>query len=250
MQRSSPIGDVIIELTEIDSTNNYAMRLLNEGMAEHGLVIRTDFQTHGRGQLGNIWLSEESKNLLFSIVLDTTSMPIDYQFMLNAMATVSIAHFMMDEFHIPDICIKWPNDIYAGGKKISGILIENQLRGNTWTNSIVGIGMNINQTAFPDLVRATSVQRINQKTYKLNHTLKRFLAAFNQSFMTMIADYDLYFRLYNNLLYKQGEWMDFTRNHELYQGKVIGVNTVGLLQLEVNGKIRKYKHKDIEILIS
>jgi BirA family biotin operon repressor/biotin-[acetyl-CoA-carboxylase] ligase len=71
MIQNSAFGETIIELNEIDSTNNYAMRLINEGMAEHGLVIKADFQTHGKGQLGNVWIAEESKNLLCSVILDT-----------------------------------------------------------------------------------------------------------------------------------------------------------------------------------
>jgi BirA family transcriptional regulator, biotin operon repressor / biotin---[acetyl-CoA-carboxylase] ligase len=250
MLKSSPIGDVIIELTEIDSTNNYAMRLINEGMAEHGLVIRTDFQTHGKGQHGNVWMSEESKNLLFTIVMDTTSLPIDSQFMLNAMTTVSIANFMMAEFQIRNICIKWPNDIYAGNKKLSGILIENHLRGNTWSNAIVGIGINVNQASFPDLLRASSVFNETGKNHKLKQVLKKFLTLYNQNYMTLLTDYQLYFNLYNNMLYNQGQVISFIKNHEMYQGKLIGVNTTGELQMEVNGKVKRYKHKEIELLLA
>lgn len=250
MHKSSPIGDVIIELTEIDSTNNYAMRLLNEGMAEHGLVIQADFQTAGRGQQGNIWLSEESKNLLFSIVLDTSGLPVDSQFMLNAMTTVSIANLLMTEYQLPDVKIKWPNDVYAGKRKVSGILIENQLRGSSWSNSIIGIGLNVNQRNFPDMLRASSILNETGKLQKLNQVLKKFLTIYNQNFLTLLTDYHLHFNLYNNMLFNQGMEINFIKNHEMYKGKVIMVNERGELQLEVNGRIKSYKHKEIDILLS
>ncbi|MBL7772364.1 MAG: biotin--[acetyl-CoA-carboxylase] ligase [Chitinophagaceae bacterium] len=250
MHKSSPIGDVIIELTEIDSTNNYAMRLLNEGMAEHGLVIRADFQTAGRGQQGNTWLSEESKNLLFSIVMDTVRLPVESQFMLNAMTTVSIANLLMTEYHIPDIKIKWPNDVYAGKKKVSGILIENQLRGSTWSNAIIGIGINVNQSNFPDLLRASSILNETGKQQKLKQVLKKFLAIYNENFLTLQTDYHVHFNLYNGLLFNKGQEITFMRNFEMYKGKVIMVNDRGELQLEVNGRIKSFKHKEIEILLS
>lgn len=248
MLKSSPIGDVIIDLIEIDSTNNYAMRLINEGMAEHGLVIRTDFQTQGKGQHGHIWMSEESKNLLFTLILDTSSMAIDYQFMLNAMTAVTIANFLMIEFQIPDVSIKWPNDIYAGKKKISGILIENHLRGSNWTNAVIGIGININQQQFPDALSASSVYNETGKSHKVNQVLKKFLPSFNQNFMGFLTDPDQFLKTYNSLLLRQGMDITYTKNHELYRGRLIGALPNGELQVETEGKLRKFKHKEIEII--
>ena len=134
MLRNSVIGEVLIELLEIDSTNNYAMRLINEGMAEHGMTIRADYQTEGRGQQGKNWLSEESKNLLFTTILDTTGFSIQKQFILNTFTCLSVAEFLMTNIGLREVSIKWPNDIYAENKKIAGILIENIIRG---TNSRV-----------------------------------------------------------------------------------------------------------------
>ena len=143
MLKTSPIGDLIIELSEIDSTNNYAMRLINEGMAEHGMAILADFQTNGKGQHGNIWQAQESKNLLCSIILDTHGFPLEKQFLLNTMACLAVADTLIQQYLLQDVSIKWPNDIYAGKRKIAGILIENQIRGVSWSHAVIGIGLNI-----------------------------------------------------------------------------------------------------------
>ena len=140
MLRTSPLGEVLIELSEIDSTNNYAMRLINEGMAEHGMTIRSDFQTTGKGQHGNSWQAEERKNLLFTTILDTKGFQLQDQFLLNAFACLSVADYLMTNADIRNVTIKWPNDIYAGDRKIAGILVEKG-RG-----TVVGIGLNISQT--------------------------------------------------------------------------------------------------------
>lgn len=250
MRKTSPIGDVIIELSEIDSTNNYAMKLLNEGMAEAGLCIKADKQTQGKGQLGNIWISEESKNLLFSVILDTEDFVIEKQFYLNAMACISVADLLMNHFEIREISIKWPNDIYAGNKKIAGILIENNIRGNSWTNAVVGIGLNINQTVFPDLNRATSLINETGKAEKVNHVMKLLIKYLNKNYLLLQKDEEQLFKLYNSLLFKIGSKVLYKKKHEILEGILLGVSKMGLLELKTGNLIKGYKHKEVELIIS
>ena len=132
------IGSSVIELSEIDSTNNYAMQLANGGMAEHGTVVITNYQTKGKGQQGNQWSSEPGSNLLFSIILDTSHDDIQSQFLLNAAFCSGIAHMLMEHFELSATSIKWPNDIFIHKKKIAGILIENLIRGQQWQFAIAG----------------------------------------------------------------------------------------------------------------
>ena len=250
MLKGSLIGDVIIELSEIDSTNNYAMRLIDEGMAEHGMIIRADFQTKGKGQFANLWLAEESKNLLISTIIDTKEFAIEKQFFLNAATCLSVAEMLMTNYNIPHVSIKWPNDIYAGDKKIAGILIENSLRGTQWTNAVVGIGLNVNQAVFSDLNRATSMINQTQEKQKVKSVLKNLLKILNKQFLKIGTKEHELFEAFNLNLYKLNKEIAFTKKNELYKGIVRGVNVQGELELEVEGKIKRFKHKEIELVLS
>ncbi len=250
MLKGSLIGDVIIELSEIDSTNNYAMRLIDEGMAEHGMIVRADFQTKGKGQLANLWLAEESKNLLISAIIDTREFAIEKQFFLNAATCLSVAEMLMTNYNIPHVSIKWPNDIYAGDKKIAGILIENSLRGSQWTNAVVGIGLNVNQAVFSDLNRATSMFNQTQEKQKVKSVLKNLLKILNKHFLKIGNNEDALFEAFNQNLYKVNKEIAFTKKNELYKGIVKGVNAFGELEVEVAGKLKRYRHKEIELVLS
>lgn len=249
MLKNSPIGDIIIELSEIDSTNNYAMRLVDEGMAEHGTVIRADYQSAGRGQMGNTWLAEESKNLLCSVIIDTSTFPIEQQFYLNAVTCLAVADMLMSVYQIPNVSIKWPNDIYAAHKKIAGILIENSIRGSQWSHAIVGIGLNVNQQIFPDINRATSMVNITGQKNRLNQVLKNLLKIYNQYFKKMGSQQSELLLAFNQNLYAYQREIHFLKKNETYKGIVQGVNPQGEIEIMLNGKVKKFKHKEIELML-
>ncbi|MBP6624821.1 MAG: biotin--[acetyl-CoA-carboxylase] ligase [Chitinophagaceae bacterium] len=250
MLKTSPIGDLIIELSEIDSTNNYAMRLINEGMAEHGMTIRADFQTNGKGQHGNVWQAQESKNLLCSIILDTHGFQLEKQFLLNTMACLAVAETLVQQYFLQDVSIKWPNDIYAGKRKIAGILIENQIRGITWSHAVIGIGLNINQNNFEDLNRATSISIETNKQFKIKQVNKVLLKWINIYFQKFSQNETDLLKHYNQLLLHVGEEINFKRNFEYFKGKLLGVNADGRIEIEINSKIKKFQHREIELILS
>ncbi|MBR4324827.1 MAG: biotin--[Bacteroidales bacterium] len=139
-----------IKYSIIDSTNDEAQRQLQNGIApKEDFVIRADFQTDGRGQRGNTWHSPNAMNLMFSLVHYPVKLEARHQFMLSQAAALSVAEYLAQK-GVADVSIKWPNDIYVGMKKICGMLIENAVSGHYIRYSIIGIGININQTAFPD----------------------------------------------------------------------------------------------------
>ena len=150
------------------------------------MTIRSDFQTTGKGKHGNSWQAEERKNLLFTTILDTKGFQLHDQFLLNAFACLSVADYLMTNADIRNVTIKWPNDIYAENKKIAGILIENIIRGSTWTHAIIGIGLNVNQTYFPDMHWATSMQLETGKTVKINLLMKELLKSMNIHFTLVV----------------------------------------------------------------
>lgn len=142
-------------LDTIDSTNSEALRRLPDLPSCTVLAARE--QTAGRGQRGNTWFSEPGKNLTFSIVLKFGPGAVSARdaHYLNCLASLSVVS-LLDSFGIRSQ-IKWPNDIYVGKRKICGMLLENTLCTTGLAASVIGIGLNVNQTAFPRLANATSV---------------------------------------------------------------------------------------------
>lgn len=167
----------IIRLEETESTNSYLRDLLKSQHLEEGSVVVADFQTAGRGQVGNNWYSDKGDNLLFSLLIYPTGIPANEQFIISRMVSLAIKN-TLDQF-ADDIRIKWPNDIYWKEKKIAGILIENSLQGKIIENSIIGIGLNLNQQIFPtELPNPVSLRQITateqDKNYILDLLLKEF----------------------------------------------------------------------------
>lgn len=132
----------IIHIAETDSTN----RWLRERGGEGDMVVVADYQTAGKGQGNNSWESERGKNLLFSVLYHPQRIPANRQFHISMAVSLAIADALGE--HIGDVSIKWPNDIYWRNAKICGILIENRLLGQTIRDSIIGVGVNVNQRQF------------------------------------------------------------------------------------------------------
>ena len=160
------LGVPLIELSTIDSTNIYAMAQIKEGLAESGSCFRADYQTHGKGQHGRIWESSKGQNILCSYILELEKLddlkkwtPTD-QIGFSAAIALGIRAFF--EAHTNgDTKIKRPNDIYWRDRKAGGILIENLLKGTAWTWTVIGIGININQTVFsPEAPNPVSLKQI------------------------------------------------------------------------------------------
>ena len=139
--------DIPIEhINEVSSTNDYLAQLCERNKAQEFYTVITDHQLDGKGQRGNTWESENGKNLLFSMVLYPTALEANKQFYLSMLTTISIIDALSK--YTDNFCVKWPNDIYWKDKKIGGILIENELEGKYITQSIIGIGLNVNQEEF------------------------------------------------------------------------------------------------------
>lgn len=168
---------LVIRLKELDSTNNYMKSLVREKQPEEGSVVITDFQTGGRGQMGNGWNSERGRNLLFSLLIYPEDVPANEQFIISRIASLAVKN-TLDQF-TDDIRIKWPNDIYWKDKKIAGMLIENDVQGRNITNSVIGIGININQELFPEeLPNPVSLKQIVGSEQDRDYILDTFIREF------------------------------------------------------------------------
>ncbi len=167
----------IIHLEETESTNSYLKELIKSEQLVEGSVVVADFQTAGRGQVGNSWFSSKGDNLLFSLLIYPTEIPANEQFIISRITSLAIKN-TLDQF-TDDIRIKWPNDIYWKDKKIAGILIENNLQGKVIENSIIGIGLNLNQQIFPiELPNPVSLRQITATEYDKNYILDLLMKEF------------------------------------------------------------------------
>ncbi|GAB4260002.1 MAG: biotin--[acetyl-CoA-carboxylase] ligase [Vicingaceae bacterium] len=244
------IGNQIIRLKEVDSTNDYLKSFKTSNIAFEGLVVVAQNQKKGRGQMGNEWLTEPDKNLTFSVLLKP-KLTINYSFVLSMLTSLAIIEFLRS-IGLNSPLIKWPNDIYYHQKKMAGILIENTIKKEVISESIIGVGININQTQFESL-NATSVGLVLNKTIDLEAALLKLLKLFDatylkfkqqQNFKSIKQEYLrnlMGFNAYLNFIDKNGD--SFT-------AKIIDVEWNGRLVLETNQKeIRKYFFKEVEFKI-
>ena len=164
----------IIQLQRVDSSNNYASLLLSNNEVNTETVVSAQCQEKGRGQQGNYWESKLDKNLAFSLILYTDYLNVEKQFSLSQAIALSIIDLLNDYKIIANV--KWPNDILVENKKIAGILVENSIMGHSIVNSIVGIGLNVNQVVFGNFEpKAVSLKMIKNEYYDIQTILNQLL---------------------------------------------------------------------------
>jgi len=226
----------VIKYETLSSTNDFANELLieKENEINNFTVIWALNQTKGKGQKGNKWVSDSGKNLTFSIIYYPKSkiIPLN-QFLLNQTVSLGIIDTLKKILPSEKVTIKWPNDIYVINKKIAGILIENQIMGNYIKNSIIGIGLNINQISFSkELINATSLKLITNTDYELEDILRKICTSIEKRFLQLINnEIDMINSDYiKNLLYFDEIRQYFYKN-ELIFAKIIGINETGKLKI-------------------
>ncbi len=236
-------------IPEINSTNDYLKELLRSQKLEEGTIVRTDFQTAGKGQVGNNWESERGKNLLFSTVLYPDFVEISYSFILSKMVSVAIVDTLLAE-NIENISIKWPNDIYIGDKKLAGILIENSLSGNNITQCIIGIGLNLNQEQFACAPNPVSLKQITGKEYRIEDFLSSLKENIFARYQAMIESDEASINTdYFKYLYRKKGFHQYRANDEFFEAKIKTVLPTGQLVLETRvGEVKRFYFKEIEFI--
>ena len=234
-------------LDTIDSTNSEALRRLPQ--LPSGTVLAAYDQTAGRGQRGNTWFTEPGRNLTFSIILKDLPLSALEAIRLNFLASVALVDFLDAKGVRADI--KWPNDIYVSGKKISGMLIENTLGADgRVAASVIGIGLNINQKEFPQLALATSLACCTGREYPLEESLEEFLALF-ENLLPQLSSEELMGR-YASRLFRRGvsaRYHDLLSGEE-YEGVIEGVEADGRLCIrDLGGRTRLYRFKEVSYLL-
>ncbi len=247
----------VIHLTETASTSDELRRMADRGEAPDDFTtIIADFQTAGRGQVGNHWESEAGQNLLLSTILRPKGVDVSRQFLLSmavslavtdALATVLPAHAQ------PLLKIKWPNDIYVAHGKMVGILVENRLRGREIADVIVGAGVNVNQTIFrsnaPNPLSVKNVKGQDTDVMTLAHALLRSLRL-RMGFLADGREADLAREYMTKLYNADGDLHPFADAHGRFLGRIISVAPDGRLTLETEaGERRQYTFKEVEHVV-
>jgi len=227
------IGQSFIVLNTVDSTNNHAMKLVREHKTSHGTVFFALEQTKGKGQRNKHWESKAGENLLMSVVIDCTKYALRKQFQLS-MVTSLACYNLLKKYAGDETGIKWPNDLYWRDRKAGGILIENIINGNNWETAVLGIGINVNQTAFPVMNRkAVSLKQISGKDHDPIEVAKELCIELEKMISLLDADKsEELLELYNKVLYKKDQVSRFKKDNLTIEAKVKGVNIDGNLMLE------------------
>jgi BirA family biotin operon repressor/biotin-[acetyl-CoA-carboxylase] ligase len=242
----------IIELDRIDSTNNYAANLVNSGQVVEGTVIWAHTQTAGKGQGENRWISEPGKNLTISMILYPRFLPIESQFMLNKSVSLAVFDFVHTLLPQGSCKIKWPNDIYSGFLKLGGILINNTISGSSFDTSIIGIGININQTRFnPALPNPISIRKLISRETDLDKALTALTGRLDQRYDQLRnGDFSSLDHEYRNNLLGMNEERKFKTDFGVFNGLIRDVDLFGRLIIETTGKKRlTFSHKEVELLL-
>jgi BirA family transcriptional regulator, biotin operon repressor / biotin---[acetyl-CoA-carboxylase] ligase len=243
------IGSKILFSENLPSTNSHAIDLLKENKLPEGTIVHTNYQTAGRGYSANKWESEDSKNLLLSIVLYPSFIKPEDQFLISMTISLGICDFL--KHNIPACTIKWPNDIYVMNDKIAGILIESAIAGEIVEHTIVGIGLNINQTGFSSQIpNPTSLRLITGMEYDTSTCLRQLSEAIDKRYKQLIAGGRNIKNEYISRLFRLNEWSEFRDEKEMFTARILSINEEGKLILEKKDSKRKeYAFKEVEFII-
>lgn len=240
-------GKTIINLPTCHSTNEYASQLLSEVKVMEGTLIITPNQTAGKGQRNSVWEAEPGQNLTFSLIFNPSFLPIDKQFYLNIISSMAVRD-TLEHFLMTAVKVKWPNDIYLLNNKISGILIQNSIKGSVINNSIIGVGINVNQTQFNDK-KAISMKIYHKTSFSLEEVLNFFLEKMEAYYLILRAlKFEALEKNYLNNLFRFDERNHFKANKVVIEGKIKGIDELGRLIIESEGKIAAFNFKEVEFL--
>lgn len=247
------IGKVANYIARVNSTNIFANNLLSKSTPTEGTVIYTDHQYAGRGQIGSKWESAIGKNIIVSVILYPKFLPLSEQFKLNQVAALAIYDLLSQYiFPVDQLMVKWPNDIYVNNKKLGGILIENKLKGTLLTNTIIGVGLNINQSTFPEnLPNPTSLIVETGQEQDVYEMIGLFCACLERRYLQLKAgQYDLLDSDYLQVLYGYREWRNFknTQTQQVFRGKITGISSGGKLHIQTAQKRLFFYFKEVAFL--
>lgn len=249
------IGKNLLFLPEVESTNTYAMGMLRNVNALEGTVVYTDNQTRGKGQRGSSWNSAVASNITASIILKPGFLKADESFFLSKISALAIYDVLTDVLNSSqyDIKIKWPNDMLVNSRKIAGILIENNYHQQLLQNSVIGIGLNVNQSDFGDLSSlATSLSRLSGISYDRKAILEKLCSYLEKWYLSLKSGNisqinELYLARLNGM--NQMASFRLPGNEDVFEATITGVTKEGHLCLDIPGSgSRTFDIKEIQFI--
>jgi BirA family biotin operon repressor/biotin-[acetyl-CoA-carboxylase] ligase len=243
------MSDIII-VEEANSSNTYANNLIKKEKLKEFSIIWVKNQTHGKGQGNRKWHSLPNQNITISMILYPTFLQTNDLFYLSKITAIS-CHQLINNY-CKNVAIKWPNDIYVKNNKIAGILIENIFSKNTIEASIVGIGINVNQTDFPkNIPNPTSLKLETYNEFSLPELIKELQKIFKENYK-LLEDkkFNVVDKIYNKYLYLRNKIVNFvTSQGNIFSAKIIQVNPQGEIELLVDNTKKSFKIGNIEMLV-
>lgn len=233
----------------LESTNLYAQEGIKNKKIISNCTIAAKFQSSGKGQRSSKWMSKHGENLLFSLVLFHKNIYVDQAFYISKITSLALQEFLSNMTE-GQVKIKWPNDLYIGRRKVAGILIENNILGNKINTSVIGIGLNVNQSVFEPSINATSIFLESGQTYNLTELLESFIEYFRKWLkFYQTGEKKIISKKYISQLYGMGERRNFMDEDGIFNGKIIYVEENGQIRLrKENGFQKIYDVKEIQFI--
>ena len=239
----------IVKVDATESTNSFLKEISLQNRLKNYTVVITDKQTKGRGQMHAVWQSEEGKNLTFSMLVFFDELSLTNQFYISKVVSLAIREVVSKYVSVKTL-IKWPNDILAVNQKICGVLIENTIKSGVIKQSIIGIGLNVNQLHFKGLPNATSIKKIAGEDVHLEEVLQNLMVAIKE-YMTLLYEGNtaLIDEQYLKYLYKLNVPSMFKDSSGIFMGKIVGVTKEGMLQVALETEeVKEFGLKEITYL--
>lgn len=239
----------IVKLNAIDSTNRFLKAMVKDLSPTEEVVVLAASQLEGKGQRGSAWFSEQGKSLTFSMLKLNNSLDVSSQFYISKAISIAIK-VALEGFIKKDIKIKWPNDILSDNKKIVGILIENIVRDQVLTGSIIGVGLNVNNTLFENLPRASSMKLEAGKDFCLDQVLDAIILSINDYWNILknnnFKDLD---QQYEAALFRKDMVSTFKNEKGFFTGIIRGISSAGKLTVECkDGKIKAFGFQEVKLM--
>ena len=237
----------LIKLNAIDSTNEY-IKKNKDSIEDKEIAVITFNQTLGKGQMGKVWSSEPNKNVCISFIFKELGINIANNFKLNIIVSLLLVNILKN-IGLKELNVKWPNDILSDGKKLCGILIELNIKKTDITQSIIGIGLNVNQSYFGDLINATSILNSINSHSNLDEISLKIISEF-ENFRNYLdnSNFNKLKREYLELLYGYNIEKKFRISGNGFKGEIIDINSDGTLVVKIDGKKLKFKNQEIELI--
>lgn len=240
----------IIKLDATNSTNSYLRELISKENVDDFTIVSTKKQTKGRGQMGTVWEAKTSENLTFSVFKDVSMLEMKQGYYISMVTALAI-YKTLKELNIPKLSVKWPNDILSENKKVCGVLIENVIKQSQLQASIIGIGLNVNQSDFNNLPRASSLKTITGQVFVLDEVLVALVLNLKYYFgMLEAGNFNILKKEYESHLFRKNKPSTFKdAEGSMFSGFIKGVSNDGKLQVLLEDEIIKaFDLKEITLL--